>query len=135
MKERLIKERLFEAVNAYSMREFDTDMYKRVEDIPQVLAIAYTTTEDNEHEVQINFDLSDLSWKEYIDNVLWRVERRTTLQDFIDEIEYASFDEIVSDTLYDAENMYEEEEEEQEPFEDDRNMIVKFNKGERRSRK
>lgn len=110
------------------MREFDSLMYEKVEDIPQVVEIAYTTTEDGDHEVQVNFDLNDLSWKEYIDNTLWRVERRTTLQEFIDEIEHAGFDEIVSDTLYDAEHMHEEE-----PFNDDRGMVVKIQKkGERR---
>ena len=124
-----MKEKLLKALNAYSMREFDNPMYETVEDIPQVLELAYTTTEDDKYEVQVNFDLNDLSWKEYIDNTLWRVERHTTLQEFIDEIEYASFDEIVSDTLYDAEHMHEEE----EPFNDDRGMVVKIQKkGERR---
>lgn len=127
-----MKEKLLKALNEYSMREFDQLMYETVEDIPEIIGVAYTTTEDDEHEIQINFDLSDLSWKEYINGILWRVERRTTLQDFIDEIAYASFDDIVSDTLYDAENMDNEEYEEQEPFNDDRNMIVRFNKGERR---
>lgn len=104
-----MKTKLLEVLRAYELREFEETHYNTVEEIPTVISLAYTTTESEEHEVQVNFDTEKLEWQEYIDDELKIVSKRDSLEDFIKELSYASFDEIVSDILWMAQEMEEEE--------------------------
>ena len=64
---------LLKAVNRYLVREFDSD--SALEKIPEdgIFHLAYTTYEfgdDKEHEIQVDFDLLNLKYLNYIDGVL-----------------------------------------------------------------
>ena len=104
------KQKLLEVLNDYMRREFD-DEYKSVDDIPDVIPLGYTTSDEETHEVQVDFDLTSLEWKEYIDGELKIVSKRDSIEDFIDELDGLRFDEVVSDILWMANEMEEKEEE------------------------
>ena len=104
----IMKSKLLEVLRAYEIREFEETKHNTVEDIPTVINLAYTTTSSEKHEVQVNFDTEKLEWQEYIDNELKIVSKRNSLEEFINELSYASFDEIVSDILWMAEELEEE---------------------------
>lgn len=96
---------LLKALQEYSLREFDDITYKSINDILDIINLAYTTTESGEHEVQVNFNLEKLQWEEYIDGELKRIEKRATLVEFISELNMCSFEDIVSEILFIAEEM------------------------------
>ena len=104
------KQKLLEVLNDYMRREFD-DEYQSVNDIPDVIPLGYTTSDEETHEVQVDFDLTSLEWKEYIDGELKIVSKRDSIEDFIDELDGLSFDSVVSDILWMANEMEEKEEE------------------------
>ena len=104
------KQKLLEVLNDYMRREFD-DEYQSVDDIPDVIPLGYTTSDEETHEVQVDFDLTSLEWKEYIDGELKIVSKRDSIEDFIDELDGLRFDEVVSDILWMANEMEEKEEE------------------------
>ena len=104
------KQKLLEVLNDYMRREFD-DEYQSVNDIPDVIPLGYTTSDEETHEVQVDFDLTSLEWKEYIDSELKIVSKRDSIEDFIDELDGLSFDSVVSDILWMANEMEEKEEE------------------------
>ena len=104
------KQKLLEVLNDYMRREFD-DEYQSVNDIPDVIPLGYTTSDEETHEVQVDFDLTSLEWKEYIDDELKIVSKRDSIEDFIDEIDGLSFDSVVSDILWMANEMEEKEDE------------------------
>lgn len=104
------KQNLLKVLNDYMRREFD-DEYQSVNDIPDVIPLGYTTSDEETHEVQVDFDLTSLEWKEYIDGELKIVSKRDSIEDFIDELDGLSFDSVVSDILWMANEMEEKEEE------------------------
>lgn len=104
------KQKLLEVLNDYMRKEFD-DEYQSVNDIPDVIPLGYTTSDEETHEVQVDFDLTSLEWKEYIDGELKIVSKRDSIEDFIDELDGLSFDSVVSDILWMANEMEEKEEE------------------------
>lgn len=98
--------RLLEVLNAYYEREFDNDnAFESIDDIPTIIPLAYTTSEDDKHEIQSNFNLDKLQWEEYIDEKLVLVDKRDSLEDFIDELSCADYDSIISDILFEANNL------------------------------
>lgn len=104
-----IKERLLEVLQEYELREFEETKHHTVDDIEDILNLAYTTTGNETHEVQVNFNIKELQWEEYIDGELKLVHKRNSLEEFIEELSGCSFDDIVSDILFMAEEMEEEE--------------------------
>ena len=85
----------------YSLREFGDMMYKSIDDIPNVMNLAYAMIgEEEEHEVQIDFDLKRLRWKEYIDNEPKRIKQYTSLDEFINKLKKGNFEDIVYEAFY-----------------------------------
>lgn len=91
---------LLEALQNYTMKEFDCVKYHTVDDIPNVINLAYTTTESGNTEVRVDFNLEKLQWEEYINEELKIVSKRNSLEDFINELNNCLFEDIVSDILY-----------------------------------
>lgn len=104
------KQKLFEVLTEYEEREFLECAYKNPDEIPEVIPMGYTTSDNEQHEVQVNFDTRTLEWKEYIDGELKTTSKRDSIEEFIDEIDGIDFDSIVSDILYMANQMEKEEE-------------------------
>lgn len=94
---------LLGALQKYTMREFGCVKYHTVDDIPNVINLAYTTTESGNTEVQVDFNLEKLQWEDYINGELKTVSKRNSLEGFINELNNCSFEDIVSDILYMAE--------------------------------
>ena len=101
---------LLKAVNRYLVREFDSD--SALEKIPEdgIFHLAYTTYEfgdDKEHEIQVDFDLLNLKYLNYIDGVLVLEEERECEQEFIDEMKACEFDDIIRDVVRKGFELYE----------------------------
>ena len=97
------------AVNAYLVREFGKD--SRLTRIPEdgIFHLAYTTNEfgDNkEHEIQVDFDLLNLKYLNYIDDVMVLEEPRECEQEFIDEMKICEFEDIIRDCVYKGYELY-----------------------------
>jgi len=95
------KAEMLDAYNSYTACEFNSEP---IEAWPEdgVIGLAYTTYEFEEkyffeHEVQVNFDLNDMKFKGYIDDVLV-YEETWTAQDFIDSMG-SDFDSMIYDTV------------------------------------
>lgn len=91
---------LLKALQEYSLREFDDITYKSIFDIPDIISLAYTIIGEEEHEVQIDFDLKGLRWKEYIDNEPKRIKQYTSLDEFINKLKICTFEDIVYEAFY-----------------------------------
>lgn len=92
---------LLKALQEYSLREFGDITYKSIGDIPNVINLAYSIVGDEEHEVQIDFDLKGLQWKEYIDNELKRTKQYTSFDEFINKLKRCTYEDIVYEAFYD----------------------------------
>ena len=95
--------KLLKAVNKYFVREFDEDA--KLDRIPEdgIFHLAYTTYEfgdGKEHEIQVDFDLLNLKYLNYIDWELVLEEPRDCLSDFIDEIAGCGFDDMIRDVVH-----------------------------------
>lgn len=101
-----MKNKILEAYNEYSFKEFGSET---LETLPSVLSLAYTTTESEKHEVQVNYNVDLEQYEEYIDMELKHVNK-CPLEAFLIDIEIGSFDGFVSDILSEAEEMEEKEE-------------------------
>ena len=100
-----MKQKLLEVLNDYGLREFNEILYERVEDIPPIIPIAYTTTENGKHEVNVYFDIETFRWLNFVDGDLKLVTKLNSLEDFIEDMEYADFDCMIFDILCIAEEM------------------------------
>ena len=93
---------LLKAVNRYLVREFDEDA--KLERIPEdgIFHLAYTTYEFGDgkvHEIQVDFDLLNLKYLNYIDGKLVLEEPRDCLSDFINEIEGCNYDDMIRNSI------------------------------------
>lgn len=106
---------LLASLQEFEEREYNSMSYNSIDDIEDIIPIAYTTVgEDEQYEIQCNFNLKKLQWEEYINGELKNVSRRGSLKEFIDELNTCSFDDIIRDIYHIALDMEEREEEENE---------------------
>ena len=64
-------------------------------DTEQDINLAYTTTEDEEHEIQVSLNLQSLKLIKKVDDQIVDVTKYETLQDLINnELEYLDFDTL-----------------------------------------
>lgn len=104
------KERLLKALQDYEEKEFGEILSKSINDIKDIIPLAYTTEGENEqYEIQVNFNLSELQWEEYINGELKRVDKRDSIDDFVKELNSCSFDDVISEVSFNALNMEEQE--------------------------
>ena len=80
-------------INAYSWEEFGCDA--DFSDLKKV-GIAYTTTEDGGHEIQVYANLKDYQIETYLDERLIGTENYASLQEMNENcLPYLSFDDLV----------------------------------------
>lgn len=94
--------KLLYVLQKYTYNEFRSIDYHTIDDIPNIINLAFTTTESGKSEVQVDFNLEQFQWEKYINGNLEMVIK-SDLKDFINELEDCSFEYIVSDILYLAE--------------------------------
>lgn len=100
---------LLQALQEYEMDEFEEIEHHTVDDIENVINLAYTTTESEKHEIQVDFNIEKLQWEEYIDGELKLTHKRNSIEEFNEEFFGLGFSNIISEILSMAEEMEEEE--------------------------
>ena len=117
------KEHTLKVINEYLSREFNFIMLGN--ELPEIIELAYTTTENGRHEVSVKFNTKAKQWENYVDGELVSIEPRKSLNEFCDELESCDFDMIISDILYEAQQMENEEIREQRTVREKRITLLK----------
>lgn len=94
---------LMDAVNNYFASEFGED--SAIDKIPNdgIVHLAYTTYDfgdGEERDVQVDFDLANLKYLNYIDDELVLEEERESTEAFIEELSRCDFDAIIADCVH-----------------------------------
>ena len=83
-------------IDEYCRSEFERDEGADYSDLSKV-NVAYTTTEDDRHEIQANVDLVGFHIETFVDNTLVRGEQYESLEDMIERaLPYLSFEELTA---------------------------------------
>lgn len=89
----LVKAKAF--IAEYCVREFGEDAKADFSDLSKI-PIAYTTTEDEKHEIQVYVNLVDYRIETLVDDKRVQTERYSSLEEMIENaLPYLSFDELV----------------------------------------
>lgn len=104
-----IEERVLNAVNQYYNDEFGEDTV--ISKIPdnKTLGLAYTTYDfgdEHERDIQVDFALDSLSYLNYIDDDLILNQEVDELEEFIEYISNATFDEVIRDCISEGSKLY-----------------------------
>lgn len=83
-----------EFINEYFMREFEDDEDSDFSDLSNI-GLAYTNTEDEKHEIQVNVNLVDFYFETLVDNKVVRTEKYSSLEDIV----YNGLDGMIFDDL------------------------------------
>ncbi len=79
----------------YCFREFGEDAKVDFSDLSKI-PIAYTTTEDEKHEIQVNANLVDFRIETFVDDTCIRTEQYDSLGEMVEDVlPHLSFDELV----------------------------------------
>lgn len=83
-------------IDEYCRVEFEREEGADYTDLSKV-NVAYTTTEDDKHEIQTNVDLVGFHIETFVDNTLVRGEQYESLEDMIERaLPYLSFEELTA---------------------------------------
>lgn len=83
-------------IDEYCRTEFEREEGADYTDLSKV-NVAYTTTEDDKHEIQANVDLVGFRIETFVDNTLVRGEQYESLEDMIEwALPYLSFEELTA---------------------------------------
>ena len=83
-------------IDEYCRTEFEREEGADYSDLSKV-NVAYTTTEDDRHEIQANVDLVGFHIETFVDNTLVRGEQYESLEDMIERaLPYLSFEELTA---------------------------------------
>lgn len=93
-----MEKELIDALNEYYACAFDGDVM--IDKLPDdgIVHLAYTETCAGQ-EIQVDFDINNLKYLNYIDGELVLEEKRDSIQEFIVEIANCGFSDIVWDCL------------------------------------
>ncbi|HFM9337516.1 TPA: LPD11 domain-containing protein [Enterococcus faecium] len=84
-----------EIIDEYCREEFERDEGADYSDLSEV-NVAYTTTEDNKHEIQANVNLVDFRIETLVDGTVIRTEQYDSLEDMTERgLKNLSFDDLV----------------------------------------
>ena len=92
---------LLDAYNTFCYREYEDEP---IQELPKdgILHIAYTTykfDDDCEHEIQVDFDVKNLEYLNYIDKELV-LKERYNLNQVIEDLKYMSFEDSISNCVW-----------------------------------
>ena len=87
--------RATEILSEYTIREFGTDDFELPDDLSEI-NVAYTTTEDEKHELTANVNLVDFRIETKIDDTVVRTEQYDSLQDIVENgLNGMEFDDLI----------------------------------------
>lgn len=82
-------------IDEYCRTEFGSEEGANYSDLSAV-GVAYTTTEDGEHEIQAQVNLVDFSIDTFVDGTLMRNEQYSSLEEFVEKgLSELDFDDLV----------------------------------------
>lgn len=103
--------RATEILSEYSIREFGTDDFELPDDLSEI-NVAYTTTEDEKHELTANVNLVDFRIETKIDDTVVRTEQYDSLQDIVENgLVGMEFDDLIYVSDEELTPFYEEHDE------------------------
>lgn len=103
--------RATEILSEYTIREFGTDDFELPDDLSEI-NVAYTTTEDEKHELTANVNLVDFRIETKIDDTVVRTEQYDSLQDIVENGLYGmEFDDLIYVSDEELAPFYEEHDE------------------------
>lgn len=103
--------RATEILSEYSIREFGTDDFELPDDLSEI-NVAYTTTEDEKHELTANVNLVDFRIETKIDDTVARTEQYDSLQDIVENgLVGMEFDDLIYVSDEELTPFYEEHDE------------------------
>ena len=103
--------RATEILSEYSIREFGTDDFELPDDLSEI-NVAYTTTEDEKHELTANVTLVDFRIETKIDDTVVRTEQYDSLQDIVENgLVGMEFDDLIYVSDEELTPFYEEHDE------------------------
>ncbi len=103
--------RATEILSEYSIREFGTDDFELPDDLSEI-NVAYTTTEDEKHELTANVNLVAFRIETKIDDTVVRTEQYDSLQDIVENgLDGMEFDDLIYVSDEELAPFYEEHDE------------------------
>lgn len=103
--------RATEILSEYTIREFGTDDFELPDDLSEI-NVAYTTTEDEKHELTANVNLVDFRIETKIDDTVVRTEQYDSLQDIVENgLDGMEFDDLIYVSDEELAPFYEEHDE------------------------
>ena len=103
--------RATEILSEYTIREFGTDDFELPDDLSEI-NVAYTTTEDEKHELTANVNLVDFRIETKIDDTVVRTEQYDSLQDIVENgLDGMEFDDLIYVSDEELAPFYEEDDE------------------------
>lgn len=103
--------RATEILSEYMIREFGTDDFELPDDLSEI-NVAYTTTEDEKHELTANVNLVDFRIETKIDDTVVRTEQYDSLQDIVENgLDGMEFDDLIYVSDEELAPFYEEHDE------------------------
>lgn len=103
--------RATEILSEYTIREFGTDDFELPDDLSEI-SVAYTTTEDEKHELTANVNLVDFRIETKIDDTVVRTEQYDSLQDIVENgLDGMEFDDLIYVSDEELAPFYEEHDE------------------------
>ncbi len=82
-------------IEEYCRREFEDEKSVDFSDLSKI-PVAYTTTEDEEHEIQAYINLEDFRIETFVDDKCVRTEQYDSFEEMIEDVlPYLCFDELV----------------------------------------
>lgn len=103
--------RATEILSKYTIREFGTDDFELPDDLSEI-NVAYTTTEDEKHELTANVNLVDFRIETKIDDTVVRTEQYDSLQDIVENgLDGMEFDDLIYVSDEELTPFYEEHDE------------------------
>ena len=123
--EQALLEQAKETIDAFCRREYEQEEGADYTDLSSV-KIAFTTTEDEMHEIQAVINLTEYRMETYIDDVLVDCVSYDSLASLVqDGLEYLDFDSLVSVTEEQLEPFYKEETPAPAEIQDNQELIGK----------
>lgn len=108
---KVLLDRARQLIGEYNEREFGTDDFELPDDLSEI-NVAYTTTEDEKHELTANVNLVDFRIETKIDDTVVRTEQYDSLQDIVENgLDGMEFDDLIYVSDEELAPFYEEHDE------------------------
>ena len=122
-KDNELLDRAKQLIDDFCRKEYERDDGANYDDLTNV-NVAYTTTEDEKHEIEASIDLVHFTINTAIDGQVVRVDGYRSLEELVDELPYLDFNELVYVDESQIELIERNHPEEEKPAETEKAEIV-----------